>query len=193
MDTKRAVILHGTDGDPDDIWFPWLRGELESVDYEVYAPLLPNNHRPDFQIYEDFLQRSGWDFSDNLLVGYSSGATTILNLLTTDWFPPVKTVVLVGTFLNEKLTKHADWVEEGQFDKLFVRSFVPILLKNRAQHFYFVHGDNDPYCDIDDAKRLCYDLNGQFITVHNGHHLGDSSGMLNLPQLTDKLRADKVL
>ena len=190
---KKAVLLHGTDSKPDDFWFPWLQLYLEKRGYEVYAPLLPNNHTPNKNTYEEFLKTSGWDFTNNILVGLSSGATTILNLLQSDWFPHVKACVLAGTFLNQKLTKDADWVVKGQFDNLFLDSYDPNVLLKKCHKFYFVHGSNNPYCDINDAKALSNKLDGTFITIKNGHHLGMTSGILELPQLTDVLEKDHIL
>lgn len=190
---KKAVLLHGTDGKPTDHWFPWLEEQLEQAGYEVFAPVLPDNHKPNKVTYGKFLQESGWDFSDNIVIGHSSGATTILNLLLADWFPYAKAAVLVGTFLNEKLTKSADWYEEGQFDNLFLPTYDSAKLKGKADKFYFVHGDNDPYCDINDAKQLCGGLDGEFITIANGHHLGDSAGITKLPQMTEALHSDGYL
>lgn len=190
---KRAVILHGTDNNPSELWFPWLRKELERLGYEVFAPTLPQNHTPNRHIYDKFLRESGWDYSDNLLVGHSSGATTILNLLTSGWFPRVKTTVLVGTFLNEKLSKNASWYETGQFDNLFKEHYDPKTLKNKGGAFYFVHGSDDPYCDINDAKQLCNSVNGKFITVPNGGHLAQSSGIKELPQIIENLEHDNLL
>lgn len=190
---KKAVLLHGTDGKPTDHWFPWLEEQLEQAGYEVFAPVLPDNHKPNKDTYGKFLQESGWDFSDNIVIGHSSGATTILNLLLADWFPHAKAAMLAGAFLNEKLTKSAEWYEAGQFDNLFLDTYDPVVLRQKVDNFYFVHGDNDPYCDIKDTKQLCNELDGKFITIKDGHHLSGSSGITELPVLIDVLRADNLL
>ena len=190
---KRATILHDTDSSPSEHWFPWMKVYLEQNGYNVFAPLLPNHIKPNRHIYEDFLKDSGWDFTNNIIVGHSSGATTILNLLQSDWFPPVNTCVLAGTFLNQKLTKDADWVINGQFDNLFLDSYDPEIILKKCSKFYFVHGSNDPYCDINDAKELSKKINGTFITIKNGHHLGEPSGVLELPQITAVLEKDHIL
>ncbi len=190
---KRAVILMGTDGLPNDHWHPWLKAELEKAGYEVFIPLLPDNHTPDRLKYDKFLQDSNWDFADNLVIGHSSGATTALNLMSANWFPHVRSAVLVGTFLNLKLVKNVSWYVPGQFDKLFLNQYEPDKIKAKADKFYFVHGDDDPYCDITDAQVLCDKLRGTFITIPNGHHLGDSSGLTQLPDLTKRLSEDGIL
>lgn len=190
---KKAVLFHGTDGSPNDHWFPWIRRVLEESGYEVFAPELPNNHTPNRDTYEKFLKESGWDFSDNLLVGHSSGTTTILNLLMSDWFPKVKASVLVGTFLNEDLLNTQDWYTPGQFDGLFVQDFDIEKLKSKCPHFILVHGDDDFACDYDDAKEFCTKLGGEFITVRNGKHLSSSSGITELPDVIMTLEKKGLL
>ena len=193
MTTRRAAIFHGTNGNPEHHWQPWIKKLLEQSGYEVYAPFLPDNDTPNRHTYETFLRESGWDFTDNVLIGHSSGATTVLNLLSSDWFPHVKAVVLVGTFLNEKLTKSVDWYVPGQFDNLFLENYDPAIIKSKADKFYFVHGDDDPYCDINDAKQLCSELGGTFIPIPNGHHLSSTSGRTELHDLEGVLRQDGLL
>jgi len=189
---KRAVLLHGTDGQPSDQWFPWLKSQLEHDGFHVFAPILPENHTPDKDVYASFLKSSGWDFRNNIMVGHSSGATTVLNLLSEDWFPAIHTAILVGTFLNEKWTKNAAWYEPGQFKNLFKERYDYESIKQKSKHFYFVHGDDDPFCDIDDAKTVSEKLNGTFLTIKQGHHLGGSSGVTELPQLFSRLKSDKI-
>ncbi len=188
IQTKHAAIFHGTGDSPANHWLPWIKHELEQSGYEVYAPLLPENNTPNKDTYESFLRASQWSFADNVLVGHSSGATTILNLLSAEWFPSVKAVVLVGTFLNEKLTKSASWYVAGQFDNLFMPNYDPSFIKQKVGKFYFLHGDDDPYCDIDDAKYFCDNVGGTFIVIPNGHHLGNESGRTELPELEEILK-----
>lgn len=192
---KRAVLLHGTDGNPDDLWFPWLRKQLENSGYQVFSPLLPDNHTPNRATYDDFLKSSGWDFNDDVVIGHSSGATTALNLLSADWFPKVRSTVLVGAFLNEHLLQvnAPEWYDQSQFTNLFSSDYDVDLLKEKGGKFYFVHGSDDPYCDIGDARKLCGKVGGVFIEIPDGGHLSGGWGVKEIPQLTDRLKADNLL
>lgn len=174
-------------------WQSRLKQEFESSDYEVFFPQLPDCHTPNLATYDSFLRESGWDFTDNVLVGHSSGATTALHLLQQDWFPRQKAVALVGVFLNEQLVKTASWYEPGQFDELFVEAFEPDQLRRKAGQFYFVHGDDDPYCDYTEAKQLCDKLGGKFITMPGAGHIGSSANVPQLTALERALRQDGVL
>src|SRR6185369_11370092 len=95
---KRAVILHGTNGTPDGHWMPWLKARLEAAGYEVWAPQLPDCDKPNRDTYADFLFGSGHDFTDNIVVGYSSGAVEVLNLLMDKRMPHIKLGVMVGAW-----------------------------------------------------------------------------------------------
>lgn len=99
---KRAVILHGTDALPMSGWRPWLKDKLEAEGYEVWVPALPGNHTPNAKVYNDFLLTSGWDFTNNIVIGHSSGAVEVLNLLMDERCPKVKLAIPVSVW-NEKL------------------------------------------------------------------------------------------
>ena len=192
---KRAVFLHGTSGNPDDHWWPWLKARFEKSGYEVWAPVLPDNDRPNAETYRKFLMSSEWTFRNNILVGHSSGATSVLNLLARDDFPEIKAAVLVGTFLNENLTKNStEFDDSDQFINLFPKDgFDWQAIKNKSEKFYFIHGDDDPYCSYADAAEACKIVEGEMITVKDGGHLSASFGVVELPQLTDLLERDRVL
>jgi predicted alpha/beta hydrolase family esterase len=191
---KRAAILHGTDGSPTElVWQTWLKDALEHAGYDVYFPQLPNCDEPNVATYDAFIQKSGWDFHDSILIGHSSGATTALHLLQQDWFPHVRSTILVGTFLNEDLVHNASWYTPGKFKNLFVDTFDVKKIRNKSGSFYFVHGDDDPYCDYQAAKDLCDDVGGTFIAMHGAGHIAKSAGITKLPLLLDKLKTDSVL
>lgn len=164
---KKAVILHGTDGSPAANWFPWLKAELEKLDFEVWVPELPGSHTPNSVVYNDFLLSSGWDFADNLVVGHSSGAVSILNLLADDRFPKINMGVLVGAWARMDETD----LDREQFKNLFPEAgFDFEKIKTKAKRFIFVHADDDPYCPIEQARYLCRELSGEFVLMPGMGH-----------------------
>lgn len=190
---RRALFLHGTGGSPDDHWWPWLREQFEQGGYEVWAPVLPDNMRPNANKYWEFLHNSDWDFTDNVLVGHSSGATSVLNLLSNPEFPKAKAAVLVGAFLNERLTKgSSDFTDNTQFKDLFpAEGFDWQYVKSRSDKFYFIHGDNDPYCAHEDTKEAANLVGGKLVTVYGGGHL--SGGVHELPEMAEVLKDEGIL
>ncbi len=185
---KRAVILHGTDGKPDSNWFMWCKAELEKAGYEVWIPELPNNHTPNRQVYNDFLLDRGWDFNSNLIIGHSSGAVSVLNLLMDGRCPRIKAACMVGVWANNEGTE----LDKEQFKYLFpAKGFDFELIKSKTDNFIYVHGSDDPFCPIDQAKWLSSQTGGEFVTVPNGHHLG--SVRTQLPELIEALQNNHIL
>lgn len=78
---KNALILHGTDfgrqqKQRHNNWFPWLKKELEKLDYQVWLPELPQAWQPNLKRYWQFLTDFKFN-SQTILVGHSSGAAAI--------------------------------------------------------------------------------------------------------------------
>ncbi len=181
---KRAVLLHGTDGTPQSGWLPWLTQQLEKHGYEVWVPELPNNHTPNRKVYNDFLFKSGWDFTDNLVVGHSSGAVSVLNLLEDKRCPHIKTGVLVGAWSHNE---EAD-LDREQFKDVFPPSgFNFETIKQKTEHLLFIHGDDDPLCPLEQAEWLAGQTGSEIIVIPGGGHLNGSNGWTELPQLTSAL------
>lgn len=183
---KKALILHGTDASPDVNWFPWLKLTLEAKGYEVWVPNLPGNNTPNKKVYNDFLHGCGWDFTDNIIIGHSSGAVSVLNLLEDERTPSVNNAVMVGawakvkdTVLNPEVFKDLFPDDGFKFDEI----------KSKAKKIAFLHGSDDPYCPLKQAKWLARQLNAPIKIVPNGHHLG--SRYHELPEILDLLKLDR--
>ena len=175
---KRAVILHGTDGTPESNWFPWLKEKLKEHGYEVWVPLLPNNHMPNRQVYNDFLFGSGWDFTDNIVVGHSSGAVSVLNLMMDERCPHVKLGVMVSAWDHGVPTD----IDYEQFLELFPEGgFDFAAIKQRADKLAFLHSADDPYCPLEQAEYLANNLDAPLTVIQNGDHLGEN--LPKFPQL----------
>lgn len=185
---KRAVILHGTDASPEANWFPWMKKLLEEKGYEVWVPLLPNNHTPNAKVYNDFLFGAGWNFTDNLVIGHSSGAVSVLNLLMDDRCPGIETGVIIGSWH----TSAKPWTPPEQFKDLFpAEGFDFEKIQSKSKNLIFVHGDNDPYCPIEQARWLAKQTNSEIVTIAGGHHLG--SKFKELPELVRILEEKNLL
>ena len=182
---KKAVLLHGTDGSPKSNWLPWLKGELVARGYEVWVPELPNNHTPNRHTYNDFLFSSDWDFTNNLVIGHSSGAVSVLNLLADKRCPHIKTGVLVGAWSHMEETD----LDKEQFKDLFPPDgFDFATIKQKTDNLLFLHGDNDPFCPLDQAQELAEQTGSDIIVISNGGHLNGSAGFTELPQLVTALK-----
>lgn len=144
----------------------------------MWVPLLPENHTPNRQIYNDFLLADGWDFADNIVVGHSSGAVSILNLLMDERCPHIKLGVMVsawahGTPAGMKAEQFSGLFPPDDFD--FAR------IKSKADRLAFLHSRDDPYCPLDQAEHLAKELDASISVMENAGHIG---GMFTeLPEL----------
>ena len=158
---RNAIILHGTDNTPEGNWFRWLEKELQDRGYDVWLPQLPDAQLPNAEKYNNLLLSHGFNFNDDtILVGHSSGAVAILNLL--QELPEgkkIKASYLVGAF------KGVDGVEARKV--LFPKPFDFEKIKSRCGKFVFIHSDDDPYCPLSDAEFLADKL-GSKLVVENG-------------------------
>ena len=167
---KRAVILHGTSSKPTDAWFPWLEDKLKAEGYNVWVPHLPGNHTPQAQVYNDYLFSQDWDFEDNMIVGHSSGAVSVLNLLMDERCPHVKLGVMVGAWAGGK--PKGPFLP-GQFKNLFPEGgFDFDLIKSKADALAFLHSDNDPYCPLEQAQFLAEQLDAPITIIPGAGHIG---------------------
>jgi len=177
---KRAVLLHGTDGKPDSNWFPWLKAKLEAAGYQVWAPLLPANDKPNRDTYNDFLLGSGWDFTDNIVVGHSSGAVSILNLLMDKRCPPIRLGVMLGAWAGGIPNGYPP--DTDKFAHLFPRhGFKFRRIRAKAGRLAFLHGSDDPHCPVEQAVTLATKLQAPIMIIPGGHHLG--AKFTELPQV----------
>lgn len=181
---KTALILHGTDGSPDSNWFPWLKAKLESNGYNVWAPLLPNNHYPNRETYGKFLlDQAEYDLSEAIVIGHSSGAVEVLNLLDDDRTPHLKLAVMVGAWAGGKPNGYDT---NEQFERLFPEAgFQFEKMQQKADHIAFLHGDDDPWCPLGQAQFLAEQLHAPITVVPRGGHLGNK--YIELPELWDVL------
>jgi len=179
---KHALILHGTDANPKANWFPWLKAKLESQGYDVWVPLLPNNHTPNRETYGNFLLDDSHDLTDGIIVGHSSGAVETLNLLMDPRLPHVSLAVMVSAWAGEKPNGYDT---NEQFENLFPPNppagFDFAAIKQKADNLAFLHGADDPYCPVERAQYLAEQLDAPITIIPNGHHLG--AKFTELPEL----------
>lgn len=167
---KNALILHGTDSNSHEHWFPWLKEKLEHKGYKVWVPNLPHSNIPNIQTYNTFINSKNWKYDENtVLIGHSSGAVAILGILQN--LPQgviIDTVILVSTFKDD-----LGW---DTLKELFLEPFIFSEIKKHAKHFILIHSDNDPYCPLEHAKYLSEKLGGKLIVLAGKGHFNKKNG-----------------
>ena len=80
---KKALLVHGYNGSPDALWFPWLKKILEEKGFKVFAPQLPNPALPQL---EDWIKTllpiiSKFGKKDIVIAHSGGGRTAVLSIL----------------------------------------------------------------------------------------------------------------
>ena len=180
---KRAVIIHGWGGSPEEGWFPWLKSELEARGFSVDVPAMPQTNKPTI---ESWVSKLGSlvpnPDEDTVLIGHSIGCQTILRylsvlpegqriggaVLVAPW------VRLLGLDTKESQAVARPWVDSKiDYD----------TVKKHAAKFTLIFSDDDPVVPVDDRDFLANKLGTKDVIVLAGKgHLGGDSGVTQLPE-----------
>ena len=179
---KTAFIIHGSDGNKDAHWYPWLKEELEKRGLQVFLPQFPIEENQTLQNWLDTLKPMKEDLKDSILVGHSLGVPFILNVLN-QWDIKVKAAFLVSGFSG-----HLEVEDEPNIDDIAKREFNWEKIKAKCDKFYVIHSDNDPYVPLKRAEELAGNLGVEVILVKDGKHFQAESGFKTFNLLLDKIK-----
>ncbi len=177
-------IFHGTEGYPEENWFPWLKQELEQRGYKVFVPQFPSPPVVPAKIAEwfDVLKNYEQNIDENsILIGHSLGGIFLLRALE-KLNHPIKAAFFVGTPIGVRpiLNYERDSAFSG-FD------FNWEEIKKKAQNFVVFQSDDDPYVGLDNGKELAKNLGIELSFVPNAGHFNKKAGYLKFDQLKDKV------
>jgi len=178
---KKVFIIHGFEGSPNGAWRPWLMGELEKQEIYACALSMPT---PESPICSEWVEEISRHIERNetdeiYLVGHSLGVPAILRYLENIKAKAVSGAVLISGPSEKNGNRKIDVFLNKPFD--FEK------IKSNCKNFSVIHGSNDPYVPLENAKFLSQELNGELIIIENGGHLNGSAGWLKLPQCYDAL------
>ncbi len=177
-------LIHGSYGNPNENWFPWLKGELEKIGHSVFVPQFPlspeqslENWLEVFKDYEKYID------NDSIFVGHSLGPAFILNILEKAE-KPIKAAFFVSGFLGLINNQTYDTVNRT----FTVKNFDWQKIKQSCNKFYIFHSDNDPYVPLEKAEELAKTLGVEIILIKGGGHLNATAGYLNFDLLLEKIK-----
>lgn len=181
MPQKRVFLIHAWGGKPGDVWFPWLKRELEKRGFIVIAPEMPDTETPKIENWVPYLAKLvGEPDEDTYFLGHSIGCQTIARYLA--GLPEEKKaggVVFVAGFA-EYVTGLTE--EEQVIMDSWTRT--PIdwsKVRNHAKKFVAIHSDNDPYVPLDNAKFFKEKLGAEVSVEQGKGHFDEESGVTELP------------
>lgn len=181
----KVVIIHGSYGNPDGNWFPWLKEKVEKLGHVAIVPKFPTPARQSLSDWrEAFHAQVGVIDHRTILVGHSVGVGFILNVLDDQAAVPIKATFLVAGFTGELGLPDYD-----EINSTFVcKDFNWQLIKQKAGTIFVLNGDDDPYVSLVKGRTIADALAVPLLTVVGGGHLNADSGYTTFPLLEEKLR-----
>jgi len=161
--TRRAIILHGTHGHPDNVWYPWLAARLAARGYVVERPHYPGlNVEPVATFLPQVLAAHEID-GETVLVGHSGGAALLLALLEHLDAPVAQTVLVAGYATRPNESEEP--VLQDAYDWGRIRA--------NAGELVLLNSVRDPYgCDAVQGRAM-FDRLGGTLVVRDDGHFGD--------------------
>lgn len=97
---KKAFIVHGAYGNPNENWFPWIREELEKLGYAVYVPPFPTPKHQSLEEWKDKFQeyKQQWGNKETIIIGHSIGVAFALRMLMNRIGPSLKAAFCSGFY-----------------------------------------------------------------------------------------------
>ena len=155
---RRAIIFHGTGGNPGVVWYPWLAARLAERAYDVEVPHYPGlNVDPVAELLPQVLKAHTFD-EQTVLVGHSGGAALLLALLE---HVRVSQAILVAGYCTQP---------NDSDEPVLQQSYDWDAIRANAGELYLINSRRDPYgCDEHQGRAMFERLGGTQIVRDDGH------------------------
>lgn len=178
---KRVFIIHGWEGYPEEGWRPWLKKKLETEDFQVFVPSMPDTNHPKMAIWVEYLTKIVAMPDDNCyFIGHSLGCITILRYLETlKENQKVGGVIFVAGFTSN--------LGYEELDSFFAKPIDWEKIKFRCSKFIAIHSDNDPYVSLHYGDFFKEKLGAGVIVEHDKKHFSGDDNITELPVVLELL------
>lgn len=182
MQNKTVFIFHGTGGNPEGNWFPWLKKKLEEKGLHVIVPQFPTPEGQSLESWLAILDTYKEHINEEtIFVGHSLGGLFLLRVL-----ERLKDPAYAAFFVSSPVGIRPIKYYDGDF-AFSGFDFNWKEINNKAKHFAVWHSDNDPYIDMANGKEIATQLGVDLHFIPNAGHLNAESGWTEFPQLLEEL------
>lgn len=181
---KRAFLVHGWGGSPNNDWLPWATTQLKQKGYEVIVPFMPDTNTPKILPWVSKLQELvEKPETTDIFIGHSIGCQTILRFLEDlNEDAMVDSVTLVAPwFTLTNLEGEASW----QIAKPWIETPMDFpKIVSKARLFTAIFSDNDSWVPLDEnLNKFKEKLNPKIIVLHTKGHFTEDEGIRELPEI----------
>jgi predicted alpha/beta hydrolase family esterase len=185
----KFFLFHCWGADGNSCWSGWLGKQLvaSGMASSVLAPDFPDSENPKLgewlvsarKFVPHFNPKDDW-----VLVGHSLGCPMILRLLETfEKDEKAACIILVAGFAKDIgipeilnfVDKDFDWEK----------------IKKKTSRIIIINSDNDPYIQLDEAKRMAGLLGAELIVEKGAGHINEGSGFKSYPRLMEIIKKIK--
>ncbi|MBI4170871.1 MAG: alpha/beta hydrolase [Candidatus Aenigmarchaeota archaeon] len=181
MQKPNFFLVHSTEGNPDEAWYPWLKKELHVLGYRTISPQFPT---PSGQTLDNWLKvfdTYKWFVHENtIFIGRSVGVPFILHVLEKQ---QAKASFLVAGFcsdIGEEYRHLLHTFTESGFDLASI--------KKHCEYFFVYYSDNDPYIEQAKLEEVAEKLCVKGILVKGAGHFNTKSGYTTFPIILEDIR-----
>jgi predicted alpha/beta hydrolase family esterase len=179
---KRAFLIHGWEGYPEEGWRPWLKGKLEKIGFQVQSPSMPDTDHPKMDAWLNHLTKTvSTPDQDCYFVGHSLGCITILRYLENlSQGQQIGGAVLVAGF--------SDNLGYEEINSFFSRPIQWDIIKSRCKKFTALFSDNDPHVPLKHGDIFKEKLGAEVKVMHNMKHFSGDDGISELPEVLEIIK-----
>ncbi len=161
----RIVYIHGNQTSHWSFgWAPWLKRELEKNGFETFFETMPDSIIARSMYWLPFLEEHVQAGENDMIVGWSSGATAALRYAEGHKLRGTVLVAPSASDLGDDLEK-----QSGYFDTPWDWS----KIKENQKNIVLVHSDNDPYIPQKEFELIKESLQPDTIFIPGaGHFIG---------------------
>lgn len=178
---KNVFIIHGTYGNPEENWFPWLKKELERLNIPVFIPAFPTPEKQNIKNWtETFLPLEKKINEKSIFVGHSIGPAFVLHILERY---KIKKAIFVAGFLGS--------LGNTDFDKLnksFFKEFEWKTITQNCEKFVLFHADNDPYVPLNKGEELANKLGVKLKIISGAGHFNKVAGYTEFKEVLNVIK-----
>jgi len=180
---KNAFIIHGTEGYPEENWFPWIKKQLEEHGYKITIPQFPTPKNQDPEHWFTTLKPYESTFNEEtILIGHSCGGAFLLRVLE-EIKPKIKAAVFVAASAGIKPIKYYE------VDRPFIeKPFNWEKIRNSSKYFFVFHSEDDPLICPENGEKIAQELGTELIKLKDAGHFNAKSGYTTFELLLKKLK-----
>lgn len=164
-------IIHGSYGNPNKNWIPWLRNEIVKRGHKCTIPHFPTPEEQEYSTWEKLLKyylEIGYIGENTTFIAHSVAGIFVVKFVIENRIKIDKLISVAG-FNNYKFNDENDIYNSFYLDNID-------KFKKYCTKTYCLYSDNDPYVSNEIAEQFARDIDAEKIEIKGAGHFNDKAG-----------------